>query len=149
MVETTEGEHDGPPVALWRTWGLRLIFAAMVLVLGSNQWSQILAGTDDWPAWEGLGRSMLAMLALLALAGVFHPLKMLPLMLYEMGWKLVWLLAIALPAWVDGRVVPDIVNVTATCIAMVVLTILIPWRYVWRQYILNPAEPWRYQVRKR
>lgn len=143
MHEVNIAESGAPPVPLWRTGGLRLIFAAMALTLGLKQWTYIFNGTADWTKWEGLGHSMLATLALLAIAGVFHPLKLLPLMLYEMAWKTVWLLAIALPAWLDGRPVPTIVNVTATLIGIVILIILVPWRFVWWSYISQPVERWR------
>lgn len=140
MSDTGQGAIGTMKVAPWRIWGLRIIFAAMVIVLGSKQWSHILAGTSDWPAWEGLGRTMLATLATLAVIGVFRPLKVLLLMIYEMSWKILWLMAIALPAWLDGRTVPSIVNVTATCIGMAILTILIPWHFVWSHYIAGRAE---------
>lgn len=136
-------EDGAPRVALWQTWGLRLIFVGMVTVLGFQQWSSILDGTADWSSWKGLGRSMLATLALLAVAGIFHPLKLLPLMLYEMAWKSVWLLVIALPAWLNGEPVPTIVNASASMIGIAVLTILVPWRYVWWRYVSQPIEPWR------
>ncbi len=137
MAEMRGTENKAPEVALWRTWGLRLIFAAMAIILGFKQWSYIFDGTADWTSWRGLGHSMLATLALLAIAGVFHPLKLLPLMLYEMAWKTVWLLIIALPAWLQTEPVPTIVNVPASIIGIGVLSILVPWRYVWWRYILD------------
>lgn len=143
MIRMRDMEKEAPRVALWKTWGLRLIFAAMAIILGFKQWSYILDGTADWSSWRGLGHSMLATLALLAVAGIFHPLKLLPLMLYEMAWKSVWLLVIALPAWLSGEPIPPIVNTSASMIGIAVLTILVPWRYVWWRYVSQPIEPWR------
>lgn len=140
--------NEAPPVPLWKTWGLRLIFAAMVIVLGAKQLSFIVEGSAEWGAWKGLGHSMLVTLAVLAVVGVFRPLAMLPLMLYEMVWKAVWLLIIALPAFLDGRAVPSIVSVTGSSIGIVLLIILIPWRYVWWCYVAQPAERWRPIKRK-
>jgi hypothetical protein len=115
----------------------------MAIVLGTEQWSYLLGGTAEWSDWKGLGHSMLATLGLLAVAGVFHPLKLLPLMLFELFWKSVWLLAVALPAWLEGRLVPDIVNVRASCVGIGILMVLVPWQYVWWRYIKQPIEPWR------
>lgn len=143
MSKAEHLESKAPSVPLWQTWGLRLIFTAMAIILGIKQWTYILEGTAEWSSWRGLGHSMLATLALLAIAGVFHPLKFLPLMLYEMAWKSVWLLVIALPAWMDGRPVPAIVNVPASSIGIVILMILVPWRYVWWCYVSQPIERWR------
>ncbi|MEX0343148.1 MAG: hypothetical protein AB3N06_11205 [Erythrobacter sp.] len=143
MTETHRRPDAAPAVRLWETWGLRLIFLAIAVVLGTKQWSYILEGTGDWTAWRGLGHAMLATLALLAIAGVFHPLKLLPLMLFEIAWKTVWLLVVALPAWLGGSEVPGIVSIWGSVIGIGVVTILIPWRYVWWCYVTQPIEPWR------
>ncbi len=143
MANTEEFENHAPPIPLWQTWGLRLIFAAIAIVLGSKQLGFVLDGTADWAPWKGLGHSMLLTLAILSFVGIFHPIKFLPLMLYEIAWKTVWLLVIALPAWTAGRDIPDIVNITASSVGIVVVCILIPWRYVWWRYVVQPIEPWR------
>lgn len=143
MDEAQNMQSGAPSVALWRMWGLRVIFAAMAIILGFKQWYYILEGTADWSSWKGLGHSMLATLALLAIAGVFHPLKLIPVMLYEMAWKTVWLLVVALPAWSNGQPVPTIVNVSSSMIGIAVLIILMPWQYVWWRYVSQPIEPWR------
>ncbi|MCW8092256.1 hypothetical protein [Alteromonas sp. ASW11-130] len=132
-----------PPVALWETWGLRIIFAAMVIVLGSKQLNYILEGASEWTQWRGLGHSMLATLAVMAIGGVFRPLAFLPIMLYEIAWKLVWLSVVALPPWLAGQEIPAIVNAKASLIGIGVLIVLIPWRYVWWRYFVQPIEPWR------
>ncbi|MDK1287561.1 hypothetical protein [Pseudoalteromonas umbrosa] len=136
-------QSAAPVVALWKTWGLRLIFAAMVIVLGSKQLNYILEGAFEWERWRGLGHSMLFALALFAIGGVFRPLTFLPIMLYEIVWKLVWLIVVALPPFLAGQDVPNIVNATASIIGIAVLMVLIPWRYVWWAYFTQPIEPWR------
>ena len=45
--------------------------------------------------------------------------------------------------------VPDIVNVPASCIGIVIVSILIPWRYAWWLYLAQPIEPWRRQSSRR
>ncbi|AOT09514.1 hypothetical protein [Pseudoalteromonas luteoviolacea] len=140
-------QKGAPAVALWKTWGLRLIFAAMVIVLGSKQLSYILEGASEWSRWRGLGHSMLFALALFAIGGVFRPLTFLPIMLYEIVWKLVWLIVVALPPFLAGQDVPNIVNAKASIIGIVVLIVLIPWRYVWWKYFSQPIEPWRRKKR--
>lgn len=136
-------QRGAPPVPLWKTWGLRLIFAAMVIVLGSKQLNYILEGTSDWTNWRGLGHSMLFTLAVLAIGGIFRPLAFLPVMFYEIAWKLVWLFTVALPPWLAGQEIPQIVNAKASIIGICVLLFLIPWRYVWWRYFSQPLEPWR------
>lgn len=131
-----------PPVAPWRIWTLRFLFTLIAVILGWQQWSSILEGTaSDWPAWKGLGRSMLAILSVLALLGIFQPLKLLIVMVYEMAWKTLWLLIVALPIYLDGREMPTIMDVTLNASGMVLLLVVIPWRYVWWQWVVQPVDP--------
>lgn len=135
--------RSAPPVPLWKTWGLRIIFAAMVIVLGSKQLNYILEGASEWNNWRGLGHSMLFTLAIMAIGGIFRPLAFLPIMLYEIAWKLVWLSVVALPPWLAGQEIPSIVNAKASLIGIAILLVLIPWKYVWWRYFKQPIEPWR------
>ena len=56
----------------------------------------------------GLAKSILAVLALMSLIGVRYPLQMLPLMLYEIAWKTIWLTLLAGCAWMAGKWTPAI-----------------------------------------
>ncbi len=136
-------DKGAPLVPLWKTWGLRIIFAAMVVVLGSKQLDYILDGAADWSNWRGLGHSMLFTLAILAIGGVFRPLAFLPVMIYEMAWKIVWLLVVALPPWLAGQDIPSIVNAKSSIIGICLLIVLIPWKYVGWRYFTQPLEPWK------
>ncbi len=130
-----------PDVAMWRINAMRLLFLLMALVMGSVVWSQLLFQSADWPVARGLAKSMLAALALLSLLGVRYPLQMLPLMIYEVAWKTVWLLLIALRAWTAGKWNADIESLFVDCIGIVIAYFIVPWRYVWARYVRQPMEP--------
>lgn len=132
-----------PPVAMWRINAMRFLFLLMALVMGSVVWQQLLFESADWPVARGLAKSMLAALALMSLLGVRYPLQMLPLMLYEIAWKTVWLVAIALRAWLAGKWTNDIGSLFEDCIGIVIAYFIVPWRYVWARYVKQPMEPLR------
>lgn len=136
-------QKGAPPVPLWKTWGLRFFFTAMVLVLGFNQLNYILEGASEWTRWRGLGHSMLFALAVFAIGGVFRPLAFLPIMIYEIVWKAVWLVVVALPPWLAGEQIPTVVSVKSSMIGICLIIIVIPWKYVWWRYFTQPIEPWR------
>ncbi len=140
------GEMDLPPVALWRINTIRFLFLLMALVMGSVVWRQLLFDWADWPLWKGVGKSMLAALALISLLGVRYPLQMLPLMLFEIAWKTVWLGLIALRAWQAGRWDADLGSMFEDCVGIVVAYFVMPWRYVWARYFRQPMEPLRKQA---
>jgi hypothetical protein len=132
-----------PTVAMWRINAMRFLFLLMALVMGSMVWQQLLFESADWPVMRGLAKSMLAALALMSLLGVRYPLQMLPLMLYEIAWKTIWIVLIAGRAWMAGKWTPDIEGLFTDCIGIVIAYFIVPWRYVWARYIMQPMEPLR------
>lgn len=131
-----------PPVALWRITLLRILYLAMALIMGSIVWQQLLFESTDWPIMRSLAKAMLAALALLSLWGVRNPLQMLPLMLFELVWKTLWLSIIALPAWLNDHWTPDIEALFYDCIGIVLLYIFMPWGHVWHRFFRQASEPW-------
>jgi hypothetical protein len=136
-------ETQFPVVATWRINAMRFVFLLMAVIMGSAVWRQLLFESADW-SWErGLAKSMLAALALMSLLGVRYPLQMLPLMLYEMAWKTVWIIAIALRAWLAGTWNADIEELFFDCVGIVIAYFIVPWRYIWARYGAQPMEPLR------
>ncbi len=138
-----EIENGAPIVPLWKTWGLRIFFAGLVFVIGKWQLMSILGGPYEWTSWRGVGHLLLFTLAILAIGGMFRPLTFLPVMLFEIVWKVVWLAAVALPLWMAGEQIPGVVSVKGSIIGSCLIAICIPWKYVWWKYFTLPIEPWR------
>jgi hypothetical protein len=136
-------EGSFPPVALWRINTIRFLFLLMAVIMGSVVWSQLLFESADWPVARGLAKSMLAALALMSLLGVRYPMQMLPLMLYEIAWKTIWITLIAGRAWMAGKWSADIEGLFYDCIGIVIAYFIVPWRYVWARYFVQGMEPVR------
>jgi len=96
------------------------------------------------PMDRGVHKALIAALWLLAFLAFRYPLKMVPLLLFETVWKIIWLLAFGLPQWWSGvglpRLSEDLWSIGAFPI---VCLLVIPWNYVWRHYVTAPAERWR------
>lgn len=122
---------------------LRGVYLLIGLGMGLQVWPQVVTGSGNWAQASGTVKCMFAALTLLALLGVRYPLKMLPLLFWELVWKTVWLLAILFPAWRSGTIDP-IMAQDAIGVAVVVLVYAaMPWRYVVQQYARAPGEPWK------
>ena len=136
--------------SLW-TWGdqevslVRLYLMRAVALLGI--WGllptiQTLA--EHAPMERGVHNALISGLWLMAIFAFRYPLKMVPILLFEMVWKTVWLLAFGLPQWWTGtgspRLSQDLWDIGA--FPLVVL-LIVPWGYVWRHFVRAPGDRWR------
>ena len=71
--------------------------------------------------------------------GLRYPMQMLPLLLFQFGYKVIWLIAIALPQW-DAFKSTELAQ--AMLIGVIVDVIAIPWLYVFMNYALKRGERW-------
>ena len=127
-------------VSLLRLYLLRAMYLLLVLGLGGMIVPELLSHE---PASRGVIPSLLGAVWVLAFLGLRYPLEMLPLLMFEFAWKLVWMIAYGLPQWSSGQRPPtfaeDFFNIGAGAILLVV----IPWGYVWRHYVTQPGARWR------
>jgi hypothetical protein len=103
----------------------------------------LLTDAAGLPLYEGVTLCMLVTLSLLALLGVRYPIQMLPVLLFESAWKLLWFALVALPNCLQGDVDAATREVMVTSSLVIVVLAVVPWRYVWRTYRHAPADPWR------
>lgn len=120
---------------------LRAMYALIAVGLGVTIWPGILSPPDDLSHMGSVVRSVLGAVALLALLGIRYPLKMLPLLFFELLWKSIWVLAFGLPLWSAGHLDPNTQETLTSCLMGVVLVpLVLPWRYVFTHYLKAPGE---------
>ena len=69
----------------------------MLVFVSNISWTRILNHQGAWDPIQAAALCMWASTSLMSLIGVFHPLQMLPLLLFEIGYKLLWLAIVAWP----------------------------------------------------
>ncbi len=122
---------------------LRATYLLIVVGLGLTIWPGIVRHPLDLGLMNTVVRAMLGAVALLALVGLRHPLRMVPLLLFELLWKTVWLVAFALPLAMAGRIDARTAETVRDClVGIVVFPLAIPWPWVWRRYVTGPGTPW-------
>ena len=114
----------------------------MGLGLALVKWP-LLSDVAGLPLYEGVTLCMLTALSLLAFLGLRHPVRLLPVLLFESAWKVGWLALVALPDSVGDGLDAAETETLFSCSLVVVIIAIVPWRYVWRTYVSAPGDPWR------
>jgi hypothetical protein len=132
-------------VSVLRLHFLRANYALIAVAMGSMIWPAILTHSGDWTLMPGVVKCMLGALSLLALLGIRYPLKMLPLLFWEMGWKTIWLLAVALPHWLSGSMDAATSQTAFETGLVVMIYAAMPWRYVLDQFGRAKGDRWSFR----
>lgn len=132
-----------PELSLFRLYTLRICYFILSAGLGAYYWPMVIHHTSEFAIASGIQFSLLAGLGATALLGFRYPLQMIPLLLFEMIWKAVYLVAFALPLW-RAHQITDAAAENIKAVSMVVIFIpLIPWRYVFSQYVMQRGDRWK------
>ena len=131
------------PVSLWRLYLLRAMYLIIVVGLGIEIWPGIIHHQTPWELMYGVVQCVLAAVSLLAILGLRYPLQMLPLLLFELVWKSLWLLVVAVPLWSAQQMDARTWETAIACLMGVIFLIAIPWGYVWANYVMKPGDRWR------
>ena len=128
-------------VSTVRLYVMRATYLLIAVGLSVEIWPQII---NHPMTMHGATSSLLAGISLLAVVGLRYPLKMLPLLMFELVWKSIWLIAIAYPLWSANQMDADVWESVRACVmGVAIMPIAIPWGYVWNNYVKAPGNRWR------
>jgi hypothetical protein len=128
---------------LYRLYALRLVYVLLVLFLVMTIWTGYFHHTRVWPPMEGVARALLAAVAILAAIGIRYPLKMLPVLFFELTWKAIWLITVGFPARSSGPLDADTAETFKACaVGVIVFALVIPWPYVFEHYVKQASDRW-------
>jgi hypothetical protein len=129
-------------VSTFRLYLLRAMYAFMAVGLAIFELPRLLHPAT-LSRLDSVVLSVLCAFALLAVVGIRYPIKMLPLLLFELLWKSIWVLAFGLPLLLSGGLDPGTTATLFACLMGVVLVPLVmPWGYVLNHYLRAPGDRW-------
>jgi hypothetical protein len=140
LADVTPG--GAPRLPTWRLNVMRIGYSVMFVGLMVKKWPEML-NHADWELMEGTVVTMLVAMSVLALLGLRYPQRMLPILLFEVGWKLTWLGTVALPLWLDGNLTGPTLEQANKVLWVAIVIVVVPWRHVVRQFVLARGEAWR------
>ena len=132
-----------PEVSLFRLYTLRAAYLVMAAGLAVFVWPAVFHHSNELAVTGGVRIALLAGLGATAALGLRYPLQMLPILLFELTWKAIYLIAFALPLWSTHQITAGMAEDIKAVLIAVIFIPLIPWRYVFAQYVLKRGDRWK------
>ncbi|WP_329000185.1 hypothetical protein OHA18_37840 [Kribbella sp. NBC_00709] len=131
-----------PELPVRRLNVMRFGYAFMGVGLVIVKWPVLIRDAQSLPVMEGVVVCLLTAMSLLAFLGLRYPLRMLPILLFEVIWKVLWIATIAVPHLVSHDLNTEGRQLLFNCSFVVVIIAVIPWRYAWKAYVRTPGNAW-------
>lgn len=132
-----------PELSLPRLYMLRVAYFIMAAGIAVYFWPSVIHHTSEFAIAKGIQMALLAGLGLVAALGLRYPVQMLPILLFELTWKAIYLVAFALPLWSAHQINAATADDIKSVLMVVIFIPLIPWRYVFANYVLKHGDRWR------
>jgi hypothetical protein len=132
-----------PEVSLFRLYTLRAAYLVMAAGLAVFVWPAVFHHSNELAVTGGVRIALLAGLGATAALGLRYPLQMLPILLFELTWKAIYLIAFALPLWSTHQITAAMAEDIRAVMIAVIFIPMIPWRYVFAQYVLKRGDRWK------
>ena len=119
---------------------LQLLIFLMFLVVGKSAWTHLLTAQGSsvrQNRWQGA----FGPYSVLSVIGIIRPLKMLPIVLLEILYKVLWLILVAYPLWSINQLVGSPAEKMTYIFLWVALPIIaMPWKYAFENYVFKPKK---------
>ena len=118
-------------------FAMRVGYVLVLVTVGNIAWSRILQHQGGWDPVVAAAMSMWAGASVLSVCGLIHPLRWLPIVLFEIAYKSIWLAIVAYPLWSSDRLSGSPAEAMTYAFLWVgVPVVAMPWGYVLRTYVL-------------
>ncbi|MCC3155241.1 hypothetical protein Q3A66_19180 [Hymenobacter sp. BT770] len=115
---------------------LRLLFTLMFFFLTYESWEHILTHRGPWNNANAAAWCMWGSYSVISFIGILRPLKMLPIVLFEVVYKVAWLALVAYPLWMKHELIGSPAEGMTRVFVWVVFPIVaMPWGYFFRTHV--------------
>jgi hypothetical protein len=115
---------------------LRLLFLLVILFVGSDSWSGVVKHQGPWDPVRAAAVCMWAAFSGLAILALINPLRWLPIVAFEIFYKIIWLVRVAYPLWSTSQLAGSPAAEMAFAFYFVLLPIVaMPWGYFFENYV--------------
>ena len=121
---------------------LRVFYVLMPLFVGTWAWRTLFAHHGPWDPVRAIAFCVWAAYPTLSILGILNPLRMLPLFLFMLSYKTIWLAAVAFPLWSAGALWGTPTgDMAKDFLGLPIGFLVVPWGYVFRHFVLPARRP--------
>ena len=115
---------------------LRFLYFLMFVFVGFDSWKTIITHQGPWDHVRAVAWCVWAAYTTLSVFGLIHPLKWLPIVIFMIFYKTLWLIVVAYPLWRAGALAGAPADEMAhVFIGAPFVALIVPWKYVFKNYI--------------
>jgi hypothetical protein len=135
VFSPNHGKYDGVrPINIYL---LRLFYFLMAAFVATDAWQTLLTHDGPLDRYRAMSLCVWAAYATLGVLGLIHPLRMLPIMIFMIFYKSLWLIFAAFPLWREGTLSGTPTGEMASVFIMVpFVMIAVPWIYAFKTFVL-------------
>jgi hypothetical protein len=117
---------------------LRVLYLLMPLGVATEAWQTIIKHAGPWDPTKAVAWCVWAAYPTLSVFGLFKPLRWLPIVIFMIFYKTLWLFVVAYPLWRAGTLAGSPPEQMANVfIAAPFIALIVPWKYVWQNYVFG------------
>ena len=116
---------------------LRVLYFLMLVFVGSESWTTIIKHQGPWDHVRAVAWCVWAAYTTLSFFGLINPLRWLPIVIFMIFYKTLWLIVVAYPLWRSGMLAGSPAEEMAhVFIGAPFVVLIVPWKYVLRHYVM-------------
>lgn len=124
-------------VRLINIYLLRLLYFLMFVGVGLGAWKAVITYQGPWDHVRAVAWCVWVAYPTLSVFGLIKPLRWLPLVLFTMFYKMLWIIVAAYPLWRAGTLAGSPADEMAHIfIGTPIVALIVPWKYLFKNYIL-------------
>ena len=123
---------------------LRTLYFMMAAFVATSAWRTIVTHDGPWDPVRAAAWCVWVAYPTLSVLGLLHPLRMLPIILFMILYKTLWLVVVALPMWQAGTLAGSTAGAMARDFSWLWIPVIaIPWGYVLRTFVRPSPRAWK------
>lgn len=126
--------YDG--VRPFQVFMLRFFYFLAAAFVATWAWRTLLTHEGPWEQYRSVMICVWAAYPTLLAIGLIHPLRMLPIMLFTIFYKALWLGIVAYPMYRAGTLTPSALQMAKDFLWLPFAIVAVPWGYAVKTYVL-------------